>query len=194
MTSDLSTELRRRAEEAREAIVSAARAEAEQLTAEADRVVEKRRSAVLRTKEEEYRARARVEIAAARHEAMRAILLAKTRAAERVLAAARARLGDAAQSESYLRRLPAELEEALEFVGDEGATVRCSEELASAVRKVLSARPGVTVEALGPEAHGFVAIGANESVRVDDTLETRLDRMTAALSIEIHRLLEAQQT
>ena len=192
MTSDLRTELRRRAEETRRAILSAARAEAERLTAEANQVLEERRSAVLRTKEEEYRALARTEIAAARHEAMREMLLGKTRLADRVLTAARARLAEAARSEPYLKRLPAELDEALAFVGNEGATVRSSEELATVVADALEGRSKVTVEALEGGANGFVVIGANDSVRVDGTLETRLDRQTAALSIAIHKLLEAQ--
>ena len=106
MAADLGTELRRRAEETSEAIAAEARAEAARLIAEANDFVEARRSEALGSKEDGYRSKARADIAAARHEAMRAVLLAKTRVANRILAAARGRLEDAARSERYLDNLP----------------------------------------------------------------------------------------
>ena len=190
MASDLSTELRRRAEETSEAIAADAREEAARLIAEANELVEARRSKVLRSKEEAYRSKARADIAAARHEAMRAVLLAKTRIADRILEAAKARLEDAARSEPYLAALSNELEKALAFVGEDGAVVRCSRTVESSVRDVIGARANLRIERLTEGATGFVAIGADGSVRVDGTLETRLERMRAALSIEIHKLLE----
>lgn len=190
MAADLSTELRRRAEETSEAIAAGALAEAARLISEANELVEARRSEVLRSKEEGYRSKARADIAAARHEAMRAVLLAKTRIADRILAAAKSRLEDAARSEPYLAALPDELEEALAFVGEDGAVVRCSQAIESSVRDAIGGRTNVRIERLTEGASGFIAIGADGSVRVDGTLETRLERMRAALSIEIHKLLE----
>lgn len=190
MAADLTTELRRRAEETSEAITEDAREEAARLIAEANELVEARRSKVLRSKEDAYRAKARADIATARHEAMRAVLLAKTRIADRILAAAKARLGDAARGEPYLAALSDELDEALEFVGQDGALVRCSQAIESVVREAIGARANLRIERLTEGATGFVATGADGSVRVDGTLETRLERMRADLSIEIHKLLE----
>lgn len=190
MAADLATELRRRAEETSEAVAADARKEAAQLIAEANELVEAHRSKVLRGKEEAYRSKARADIAAARHEAMRAVLLAKTRIADRILAAAKARLEDAARSEPYLTALSDELEEALAFVGEDGAVVRCSQAIESSVREAVGARTNLRIERLTEGATGFIAIGADGSVRVDGTLETRLERMRAALSIEIHKVLE----
>lgn len=190
MAADLATELRQRAEQTSEAIVADAREEAARLIAEANELVEARRSRVLRSKEEAHRSKARADIAAARHEAMRAVLLAKTRVADRILAAAKARLEAAARSEPYLAALSDELEEALAFVGEDGAVVRCSQVIESSVRDAVGARTNVRIERLTEGATGFIATGADGSVRIDGTLETRLERMRAALSIEIHKLLE----
>ena len=190
MAADLGTELRRRAEETSEAIAAEARAGAARLIAEANDFVEARRSEVLGSKEDEYRSKARADIAAARHEAMRAVLLAKTRVADRILAAARGRLEDAARSERYLDNLPGELEEALAFVGEDGAIVRCSQAIETTVREALGGRMNVRIERLSDGTNGFIVIGAAGSVRVDGTLETRLERMRETLSIEIHKLLE----
>jgi len=184
--SDLDTELRRRAETAAADILSAARAEAERLAAEAEVTIENRRREVLEHKEAEYGAEARVAIAAERHAAMRAVLLARTRVVERVLARARAILPEASRRKAYLSDLSDELTKALRFVEGEGALVRCSADLAPSVRQALRSKPEIAVEPTDGLGPGFIVVGRGGSVLVDALLDTRIDRLASELAIEIH--------
>ena len=190
---DLDTELRRRAERTAESILSVARADAERIASEADRLIDDRRREAMKDKEIEYGAEARVAVAAARHAAMRAVLLSRTRMVERVLERARALLPEAAESATYLSGLRGEVIGALQFVDGDGAVVRCSEGLAPAMREVLRDRPEVKVEPEADAGSGFVVIGAGGSVLVDGRLETRIDRLASALAIEIHARLQEPQ-
>ena len=190
--SDLDTELRQNAERTAESIRGEARADAERLGSESDRLIEDWRSQALREKEAEYGAQARVAIAAERHAAMEAVLLARTRVVARVLGRARALLPDAAQKEAYLSTLRSELTEALQFVDGEGTVVRCSTDLERAVREGLRDRPEVKVEADADVGTGFVVVGAEGSVVVDGRLDTRIDRLASVLAIEIHRRLQEE--
>ena len=187
--ADLIAELHRRAGETANSIRQSAREEAERIASDADRAIEERRSSVLRSREDEYRAEARASIAAARHEAMRAVLLAQTRLVERVLDSARGLVPALTRDEAYLSQLPTELKEAIAFVGSENATVRCSDGLEAPVREALRAMPRVSIETMNAGS-GFVASGDGGSVRVDATLEARLSRLAPALAIEIHDRLE----
>ena len=188
--SDLDTELRRSAERAAESILSAARADAERLASDADRLIRDRRREVKKDKEAEYRAEARVVIAAERHAAMRAVLLARTRVINRVFERARALLPGAAETDAYVSALGSELTEALQFVDNDGAVVRCSVDLVPAVQDALRGRPEVTIEPEADFGTGFVVVGGGGSVLVDGRLETRIDRLASALAIEIRARLE----
>ena len=190
--SDLDTELRQSAERTAESIRGEARVDSERLGSESDRLIEDWRSQALREKEAEYGAQARVAIAAERHAAMEAVLLARTRVVARVLERARALLPDAGQKEAYLSTLSSELMEALQFVDGEGAVVRCSAALAPAVREGLRDRPEVKVETEADVGTGFVVVGAEGSVVVDGRLETRIDRLASVLAIEIHTRLQEE--
>jgi len=191
-TSDLDTELRQNAGRTAESIRGEARADADRLGSESDRLIEDWRGQALREKEAEYGAQARVAIAAERHAAMEAVLLARTRLVARVLERARALLPDAGQKEAYLSTLSSELMEALQFVDGEGAVVRCSSALAPAVREGLRDRPEVKVETEADVGTGFVVVGAEGSVVVDGRLETRIDRLASVLAIEIHTRLQEE--
>jgi vacuolar-type H+-ATPase subunit E/Vma4 len=188
--SDLDTELRRSAEATVESILGTARAEAERLRAEADHRIESRRTEVRRDREAAHGAEARVAIAAARHAAMGSVLLARTRLVDRVLERARSLLPEAAQTEAYAKTLGGELAEALQFVDGGGAVVRCTVDLADAVRDALRGRPEVSVEPTTELGTGFIVVGAGESVLVDGRLESRLDRLGSALAIRILAHLE----
>lgn len=187
--SDLDTELRRRAETTAGSILSAARTEVARLASEAEMLVADRRRAVLRDKEAEYSSEARVAIASERHAAMRIVLLARTRVVDRVLERARALLPDAARRQTYVSGLSGELTKALQFVDSDGAVVRCSVELASALREMLRARPEVEVEPIADLGTGFVVVNRARSVMVDARLDTRIDRLASVLAIEIHAYL-----
>lgn len=188
--SNLDAALRQRAEETADAIMRAARADADRILADAERTVEERRTEVLGGREHVYRSEARAGIAAERHEAMRAVLLAKTRVVERVLDRARGLLSESAASEAYRAGLEEELTRALDFVGNEKTIVHCLESLAPALRQALRSKPDANVEVADDVGTGFVAIGVDGRVRVDSTLETRLERLAPTLSIEIHDRLE----
>ena len=188
----LDTELRHSAERTSESVLGAARADAKRLAAESERVVEDRRREVLKDKEAEYGAEARVAIAAERHAAMRAVLLARTHLVDRVLERAQALLPDVARNEAYLATLSSELADALQFVEAEGTVVRCSEDLGPAVRDRMRDRPAVKVEPEADVGTGFVVVGAEGSVVVDGRLETRIDRLASVLAIEIHTRLQEE--
>jgi len=190
--SGLDTELRHSAERTSESVLGAARADAKRLAAESERVVEDRRREVLKDKEAEYGAEARVAIAAERHAAMRAVLLARTHLVDRVLERAQALLPDVARNEAYLATLSSELADALQFVEAEGTVVRCSEDLGPAVRDRMRERPAVKVEPEADVGTGFVVVGAEGSVVVDGRLETRIDRLASVLAIEIHARLQEE--
>jgi vacuolar-type H+-ATPase subunit E/Vma4 len=140
--------------------------------------------------EDEHRANARTNIAAERREAMRAVLLAKTRVVERVLERARTMLPEVIESDAYRMALTDELERSLAFVESEETVARCREALAPALRVALRDNPKVTVQIADNTGSGFVLIGEAGRVRVDSTLETRLDRLAPTLGIDIHNLLE----
>jgi len=190
--SGLDTELRHSAERTSESVLGAARADAKRLGAESERVVEDRRREVLKDKEAEYGAEARIAIAAERHAAMRAVLLARTHLVDRVLERAQALLPDVARNEAYLATLSSELADALQFVEAEGTVVRCSEDLGPAVRDRMRDRPAVKVEPEADVGTGFVVVGAEGSVVVDGRLETRIDRLASVLAIEIHARLQEE--
>ncbi|MGB3052691.1 MAG: V-type ATP synthase subunit E family protein [Polyangiales bacterium] len=188
--SDLDTELRRAANETAESILNAARADSDRVASQSERVIEGRRRKLMEHKEAVYGADARREIAAERHAAMRAVLLARTQLVDRVLGRARALLPGASMNERYLTALGAELAEALKFVDGDDAVVRCSLRLEPAVRKALSDRPRVQVEPEEEMGTGFIVVGAGGSVVVDGQLETRIDRLASSLAIEIHARLQ----
>jgi len=190
--SGLDTELRHSAERTSESVLGTARADAKRLVAESERVVEDRRREVLKDKEAEYGAEARVAIAAERHAAMRAVLLARTHLVDRVLERARALLPDVARNEAYLATLSSELTDALQFVEGEGTVVRCSANLGPDVRDRMRDRPEVKVEPAADVGTGFVVVGAEGSVVVDGRLETRIDRLASVLAIEIHTRLQEE--
>lgn len=187
---DLESELRGRAQNTADAILRSAKVDADRIATDAEMVIEARRSAVLTSREEEYRAEARANVAGERHEAMRAVLLAKTRVVDRVMAGAKALLPAAARGKVYGSALADELGQALAFVGEENAVVQCPDDLAPVVREALRAASTVVVESTNNAGSGFVAIGDGGTVRVDGTLEARLDRLAPTLAIEILAKLE----
>lgn len=190
MAGDLHTELRLRAERSVESIMDEAKAEADRLASEAEARIEDERRTVLGKKDRELRTEARVKVAAERHAAMRAVLLAKVKVVDRVLDEARRRLPEAARSRAYASALARELQDAFAFVGEQGAVVRCSEESKQAVLEATRDLPNVSVEADEDADSGFKMIGKRGSLVVDGTLETRLDRLSSILAIEIHKRLE----
>lgn len=183
---DLSAELRRRAEEAAAAMIRAAESEAARITAEADAAVERQQHAVLSEHEAAHRAESRAELAAARQEAMRAVLLAKTRVVERVFARVREALPRVLEQERYRRQVAEEVVDALGFVEGAEATVRCPPGLEAVLRSALSDQTAIRIEADPDTGCGFVVTGDGGRLRIDGTLETRLTQLAPTLAIEVH--------
>lgn len=185
----LSAELRRRAEESAAVMIRDAEAEAQRILADADDAIRTRQRDVLEDSEKTWRAGARMRIAAARHNAMKDVLLSRTRVVDRVLQQARALLPSSLKLEQYESFLSKDVEQALDFVGERSATVRCTPSLASALRRLLASKPSVAIQPTDDVGSGFVVTDDEKAVRVDCTLETRLDRLAPLLAIEIHRRL-----
>lgn len=188
--SDLDTELRRAAEASAESILSAAREESAKIMSEAAQQIDERRSAQIRDKEEEYGAHSRASVAAEKHDALQAVLVAQTTLIERVLDRARSLLPESAKSKAYLSELPGELREALQFVDGDSTVVQCSKEIEAVVQDSLRDQAGVNVKVFTEESTGFVVVGRDGSVMVDGRLESRIDRLAPSLAIEIHKRLE----
>jgi vacuolar-type H+-ATPase subunit E/Vma4 len=188
--TNLRSELRIRAERTADTMMAEARAQADRIQAEGDRQIEETRQRVLTKKDRELQAEAHAKVAAARHAAMREVLVAKAKVVNRVLGQARTRLPEAARSRAYRSALERELADAVAFVGERGGVVQCSEELAPTVREVVRDLPNVSVQTGLEAGSGFRIEGAGKSVIVDGTLETKLDRLASTLAIEIHKRLE----
>ena len=191
---DLSAELRRRADAAASEMIREAEAEARRISAEARDSMRKHERDVLRDRENAWRDQVRVRVAGARHEAMKDVLLARTRVVERVLQKAKDLLPGALAAESYRALLSEDVEEALRFLGDGPATFRCTPALASAIRDELQSKPSAAVEPTDGVGSGFIASDEKHTVSIDCTLETRLARLAPQLAIEIHQRLEGPQS
>lgn len=191
---DLSAELRRRAESSASAMIREAEAEARRISVEARDSMRKHERDVLRDREDAWRDQVRVRIAGARHEAMKDVLLARTRVVERVLQAAKDLLPGALSLGSYRALLSEDIEQALSFVGSGPATFRCTPALASTIRDELRSKPSVAVEPSDGIGSGFIAADEKHTVSIDCTLETRLARLAPQLAIEIHRRLEEPES
>ena len=186
--SDLSSELRRRAEQSSERTLRRAEASVEQIERDADAAIEQRRSTVLANRESEYRAAARSEVASERQ---KAVLEARARLVQRVLERAKSLLSEAAVGPDYRQSLEREIRLTAEYLGSDGATVHCSPGLDGPIREALRGNASVSIEPTLEDAHGFVAIGGSGAIRVDGTLEARLRRLAPSLAIAINERLEA---
>lgn len=192
--NDLTTELRRRAERTAQDVMEAARADAERILGEADARVEARRSEARASTEKIYREKSRSRIAAARHESMHSVLVARAGLLERVLNLARTLIPDASRTQSYRGSLVNDVVQALEFIGHDHALIQCSEELIPEIREALSANSNAQVETLRDDRHGFIAMGRGGRIQVDGTLESRLERLAPVLAIELRARIEEAQS
>ncbi|HET9986729.1 MAG TPA: V-type ATP synthase subunit E [Longimicrobiales bacterium] len=170
--------------------LDAAREEAERILAEARARIEARLADRLKVRERTLRASLEAELAAERRRAAGELLRARWRLVERILADAAARLPAAAQSAAFAEALPAQLEEALAYLGDGGGVVRCPPPLVPLVSTLLAGRPGISVEAC--EDGAGIRVLVPGAVEVDDTLEARLRRLGPRLAMELLGLAESE--
>ncbi len=131
------------------------------------------------------RARLDREVAEARQAARAERLRAEHALLDRVLSRAGALLDEMGLDEAYLSTLPRRVDEALRFVDEHGARVRCRPTLAPAVRAAVAHHDVVTVEEVSAMPVGFSVVARDGSVEVDDTLAARLERLRPRLMIEL---------
>ena len=184
LLSTLESEGRARAE----AVVTRARAEAEQITREAGVRAEARRAARLAERERELRARAAGALEAARREAVRRHLMARATVLERIFARVRQLLLEAAATVPR-SSLGADLTRALGCLGGRPAVVRCHPQVAASIRDLVAGLP-VTSVVPDPRVSGLLVTAEDGSIEVDASLATRLDRLRPQLAIELLRDLE----
>jgi vacuolar-type H+-ATPase subunit E/Vma4 len=166
-------------------IEARAQAEVQAIEAAAEQVSAQARDAALARRRTERRARLDREITEARKAARADRLRAQHAALDRALSRAAAWLDAIDRDEAYLAALPERLEEALRFVGERAARVRCRPPLGPRLRDAVAGRPEVTVEEVPAMAAGFSVVTRDGSMEVDDTLPARLARLRPRLLIEL---------
>jgi len=166
-----------------EQLLAQARAEAEGVTAAMTTALAQRRGAAAEARERSRLIEVEQAVTRARRAARRSVLEARERLLERVFAAARGELPAAAAGADYRAGLSAALAGALAAVGGEEVVIRCPEAL---VRDLERLRPHATPPArvvVDPAAgSGFRVATVDGAVEVDDTLESRLDRLRPELA------------
>jgi vacuolar-type H+-ATPase subunit E/Vma4 len=176
--------------QARQALADAEQEAARLRAASAARIAA-RRNAAVQARRRALRADDAGALAAATHEARAAVLTARERLVERVLAEARRLLPaalDAPEAGPVVERL---VVEALAYVPHGEAVVRCSPGLLERARAAAAGRSAVRVAADPDLPAGVLVRAADGSVAVDNTLGARLERLRPALAIEIVRGVEA---
>lgn len=176
-----------------EQLLAQARAEADRISTESAAAVEQRRRETTSARDSARVQEVEHAVTVARREARRSILEARERLLERVFAAARAELPAAVAGPAYRASLPAALRGALSAVGGDHAVIRCPETLAPELER---ARPrgsrAVPVEVDPAGGSGFRVASADGAVEVDDTLESRLDRLRFDLARRMLAQLELE--
>ncbi len=188
---DLLDALRRESLEEREALLSAARAEAQRIEEEARGTAERARREALGRIEREARAVAARQAAQTRHEARRGVLDARLRFLDAVFVEAARRLAGAVASPGYTASLPERVAMIHESIGTEPAVLRCPPVLAEAVRELVQDWPDVRVEAVDDAAPGLTALTNDGRLVVDATLAAELDRRRGDLAIDVLAMLES---
>lgn len=176
-----------------EQLLAQARAEADRISTESAAALEQRRRETTSACDSARVQEVEHAVTLARREARRSILEARERLLERVFAAARAELPSAVVGPAYRASLPAALRGALSAVGGDHAVIRCPETLAPELER---ARPrgsrAVPVEVDPAGGSGFRVASADGAVEVDDTLESRLDRLRFDLARRVLAQLELE--
>jgi vacuolar-type H+-ATPase subunit E/Vma4 len=169
--------------------LASAAAEAERLTEESEARLVARRAAHRRTREAEVSLQAAVTLAHARHAARAELLVRRREMLDRVFAAASTQFSEIAGSAEFMTALARHFNEAHCYVGGGRVTVQCRPELESAVR-ALAGRHGLGVELVCGGAWGIRLIDHETGIEIDNTLESRLERLRNRLAIELARMVE----
>jgi vacuolar-type H+-ATPase subunit E/Vma4 len=181
----LETEASVRIEEVR----SRARAEAERVRRESEADLSRREQAMVEASEIELRTAAAGEVALARHEATRRVLVAREATLARIRDRVRERLVTRAADTALLPLLHRDLEHGLGFAG-EHAVVQAAEALLDGLKSAINGRRGLTFEPAVPARAGLMLRSADGRLTVDATLESRLLQAWPRLAVTLIRRLE----
>ncbi len=166
-----------------EQLLAQARAEADGLTTAMAAALAQRQGAAADARERTRLIEVEQAVTRARRAARRSVLEARERLLERVFAAARGELPAAAAGAGYRAGLPAALAGALAAVGGAEAVIRCPEALARDLERLRPpATPPVRVVVDPAAGSGFRVTSTDGAVEVDETLESRLDRLRPELA------------
>ena len=177
----LEQDAKARAEAARET----ARSEADRIVTDAAAAAAMRREEFLALREAEYRAEADAGLAAVRREAMRETYTARAEFLDRVFDAVHVRLAEAVPPDTYDSALAQHLDEALAYLPDEPAIVRCPPILEERVRELTDTRSNVTVAVDAAAPLGISVDARDGSVTVNNTLAARVERLRPLLNMEL---------
>lgn len=191
------------AREEADAILAGARREAAEIRREAEREARAREERWLEQRERELRSEAEARVAEARRQARRQVLEARGDLLDRVRREAARRLETDEAVEACARDIGARLSDALAYLGERDAVVRCRPALAREISGDLRATrapggppphrtPSVEIEADPDAPVGFLVRAADGSLVVDDTLAERLRRSWGGLAVEVVRAVEAE--
>ena len=172
-----------------EGVRSRARTEAEQLRRDAEADLSRRGQAMVEASEIELRTAAAREVAVARHEATRRVLVAREATLARIRDRVRERLAAHAADTALLPLLHRDLERGLGFVGED-AVVEAEGALLDGLKRSLDGRRGVTFEPAVPTRAGLVLRSADGRLTVDATLESRLLQEWPRLAVALIRRLD----
>jgi vacuolar-type H+-ATPase subunit E/Vma4 len=184
----LETEASARIEEVR----SRGGAEAERVRRDSEADLSRRGQAMVEASAIELRRAAAREVAEARHEATRRVLLAREATLARIRERVRERLAGRVTDTALLPLLHRDLEQALGYAG-ENAVVQAAGALLDGLKSALDGRPGVTFVPAVPARAGLVLRSTDGRLTVDATLESRLLQAWPRLSVTLIRRLEATE-
>lgn len=184
MIDTLLATLEREAEAEIARVMDEARARAAALGAASDERIAVERGALLGVREAKARAELERALAAARSAARARVLAARTALLARVFAKLNEELPRVAKSAQYRARLGAQLEQLMPFAGGRPVTVRCSPDLAAALRAIVKTNGRCPIQPDSQIAAGFRLTTGDGVLEIDATLEGRIERLRPELALE----------
>lgn len=168
-----------------EEMLQKARAEADEMTAGCRERLAHRLEDEAQRHERDLRAQAALAAARARRVGRSDVLRARDALLARVREAAESRVALLEGDPGYQAGLAGEVREALSFLGEGPAQVRCRSALLALIREAVAdlQRAGLSVQEDPQVPTGFVIGTADGRVEVDARLTTRLDRTWPELSL-----------
>ena len=182
--------LEREARSEQEAMLAAARSGIAASRAAANEQMEQRRTQATADRERRIEAALRAGLNEERRASRGLVLEARRRLVDRTFASARALLVPALETPEYRERLPGLVSQALEFLGNNPATIRAHPSITARLGEVLKSRSNISIESDSDVGAGFKLMAEGNALEIDCTLEARLEAARPALTIEVVGKLE----